>query len=482
MSKPKIYIRNGYLMTKVPEVFIEELAEKIRVVNDKWLTAKRFSPYAASNIPQFKYFCWAQGSDVRVTRGFPINRMSDEFKEWFNSGTFSDCRSGDPITCKVTMRKGFSLHAEQLSLLKAIEEGASISKAGNLLVLASTAVGKTLLQIAASLKLGYKTLVLCPTDLVMEAWFNDLKKFYGIERGDSRLGVIKQSECTVGDFITLASLRTITNRPDEMSKMLKEFGTLVVDEVQKIAAPTVADFVDQFPGKYVLGATATQHKDGKPIAELTFHMGKALASVDTSHRETSTSLPISKVRKVITAFQYDPSGERIDWHDLCANLSTDEDRNQQVVNELYCDWKEGKTVLAVTRTHTHVEMLFDMLTERGIPDVNRLTGKTNPDKVYTRNLIRSINNRQSRCTIATLSAISTGANIRALDCLHVLIPPVSTDLLEQLLGRLRRKHDENKKEAEVVWYLDANVDYLRKRVFEQQACSVFRRMKIKGYV
>lgn len=479
---PTIHIRNGLLLKDVPSHFLDELAEKIKAINDKWLTAKRFSPYAATQIDQFKYFCWASGPDVRTTRGFPLSRMSEDFKAWFKSADFVDERLGKPITCSVKMAKGFELNAEQQVLMQGIISASKRKRAGNLLVLASTSVGKTLLQAAAALELGYKTLVLCPTDLILEAWLNDLLKFYKLERGDPRLGIIKQSQWSIGEFITLASLRTISNRKDKLDEIYNEIGTLVVDEVHKMSAPTVVEFVDQFPGKYILGATATQLKNGRPIPELTFHFGKPVGSVDTSHRETSTSMPISKVRKVITAFQYDPPNERIEWPDLCQHLATDEDRNQQICNEIYCDWKDGKTILAVTRTHTHVEMLHEMLTERGIPDVNRLTGKTNPNKAYTRSLIRSINNRQCRCTIASLSAISTGANIRALDCLHVLIPPVSTDLTEQLLGRLRRKHDENKTQAEVVWYLDANVDYLRNRVFDQQACSVFRKMQIKGYV
>ena len=479
---PTIHIRNGLLLKDVPSEFLDELAEKLRAVNDKWITAKRFSPYAATQIDQYKYFCWASGSNVRTTRGFPLSRMSDDFKTWFRSADFVDERQGKRITCDVKMQKKFSLNAEQRLLLDNIMDAAERKRAGNLLVLASTSVGKTLLQAAAALKLGYKTLVLCPTDLILEAWLNDLLKFYGLERGDPRLGIIKQAQWSVGEFITLASLRIMSLREDRLDDLYKEIGTLVVDEVHKIAAPTTVKLVDQFPGKYILGATATQLKDGRPIPELTFHFGKPVGSVDTSHKETSTSMPISRIRKVVTAFQYDQKAERIDWADLCQHLSTDEDRNQQICNEIYCDWKAGKTILAVTRTHTHVEMLHEMLTERGIPDVNRLTGKTNPNKAYTRSLIRAINNRQCRCTIASLSAISTGANIRALDCLHVVIPPVSTDLTEQLFGRLRRKHDEHKQDAEVVWYLDSNVDYLRNRVFEQQACSVFRKMKIKGYV
>lgn len=482
-----VQMRNGYLLTNIPSDLIDEAALTLRVLNPAWLQAKRFSSYGEpKGIEQFQYFVWSEGNNLRTTRGFPLHRMSQEFRDWFNSARVIDLRQGKKLDERPKMKSDFKLNAEQKVLLAGILKQRDLSldlknrHAGNILVLGSTSVGKTLLQAEAALQLGYKTLVICPTDLIMEAWYNDLYKFYGLKiQNDPRVGIIKGAKFQIGSVFTIASLRTITQR--DCTELFEEVGTLVADEVHKVSAPTFCQFVDQFPGKFILGATATQHKDGAVIHPLAYHFGKAVAAVDTAHKETSTSLPISKVHKVITDFTYFPKTATIEWHDLCNHLAADEDRNQLVAQRIFEEWKyDERTILVVVRTLQHMEILHDILRERGIADVNRISGQTNTNKVYTRSLIKSINARQSRCTIAILSAISTGANIRAFDSLHIVVPPVSTDLLEQLLGRLRRKHD-GKNSAEVTWYLDANVDYLRNRVFETQACSVFRKMKIKGY-
>lgn len=477
---------NGWLLRGLPAHLIDECQDKLRTVNPAWIAASRFSPYGyvSPSLPKFKLFCRLEQGGLLIPRGFPLNLMSQEFTDWFNSAETVDRRKGRLLAKSLALkfRPGFKLNPEQQTLwdscLNGLRTGAR--PAGNCLALASTSVGKTIFQATLAYSLGFRVLVLCPTELILRTWFEDLNKAFGFSR--DLIGLIKQKTVRIGSVFTLASLRTLTRRQHLWEEWSKEFGTLVVDEVQGVSAPQLSQYVASFPGRYVIGATATDTKNGAIIPELRYYFGKPLSVIDTGASETSTSLPIDKVKVVETHLTYQGQEGNLNWYDLCQHMFSDEARNALIVENVYQDWKRGRSILLVTKFHDHVELLVDMLVERGIPDVNRLTGRTNSDSRYTDKLLEFTNQRRSRCMVATIQAASTGANIRALDCLHIGIPPIYTDTLEQLLGRIRRKHDASKKNAEVVWYLDTLVPYLCNHVFHTKARSVFRKLKVKGYV
>lgn len=459
----------------------DELADKVSAKNPVWVAMKAYSPYGyvSPAIPETIYFLIDEKGAITVPRGVSFRTGSPELKKWLDQNPAFDFRTGKKFSTK--LRPLLKLNPEQTRLLDEAWSNIPNRPAGNLLLLAPTAVGKTILQAYLAYKLGYKILVIFPTALVKRAWMNDLHKLFGLSPKED-IGLIQRETWRIGEHFTLASMATLQNRRDRWDELFREFGTLILDEVQGISAPNLYSFVSRFTGKYLVGATATNLRNGRPIPELELTFGQAVAKMDANDTPTANSVPIDRIEVINTSFIYDlDSEDAINWHSLALEMAADETRNALIVSNVLKDWNEGRSILLVTKRHEHVEMMADMLQEAGIPDVNRLTGLTTPDRRYTDILLRSVSKRNVRCLVATTRAVTVGANMPALDTLHMAIPPVYLDSIEQLLGRIRRKHDDRKHPSKVVWYLDANVPYLRDHVFGKRACVVFRKMKIKGY-
>lgn len=473
-------LSHGWSFRDLPLSLRDELSAKVAATNPQWLSLKNYSPYGyvPYSIPQTIYFLIEEKGAITVPRGVNLERVSKEFRQWLFDNPAANQQSGKKFNSKLFPR--LTLNPEQRKLYNQAVAQLPNRPAGNLLLLAPTAVGKTILQAYLAFKLGYKTLVVFPTALVKRAWLTDLAKLFGLSSKD--VGLIQQNVWRIGKNFTLASMATLQNRRDRWEELHREFGTLVLDEVQGISAPNLYAFVSRFTGRYLIGATATNLRNGKPIPELELTFGPAVAKMDANDVPTANSVPVERVEVVKTSFIYEIDPEdSINWHALALEMAADETRNAQIVANCLKDWKAGRSLLVVTKRHEHVEMLADMLKEAGIPDVNRLTGLTTPDRRYTDILLRGVSKRDVRCLVATSRAITVGANMPALDTLHMAIPPVYLDSIEQLLGRIRRKHDDRKHPAKVVWYLDVNVSYLRDHVFERRAVKVFQKMKIKGY-
>lgn len=462
-----------------PPHVAEDLLKANRIRNPLWIQARNFSGTGWVNpaIPEWLDFAWCgDGNELHAYRGLNVEECDEDTQQWVARSILRDNRTNAP--CEFPKFQLTPSKEQQYLIDAAFAALKKDRQFGNLLLLASTAVGKTLLQAMLAAKLGQRTIVLSPTELITEAWFTDLCKLFNWKLKD--IGVIKQSKWQTDRPFCIASIATLHRRKHLWDELHENFGTLVVDEVQGLPAPSVYDFVTQFPARYLIGATATVERNGRIIPQVRHVFGLPVAQIDSTHASTTFSMPITKVDTVETNFQYEHQDGNLQWHDLAAHLAADEERNKQIVAKVAADWADGKVCIVVTKTHEHVEMLCEMLAEAGVKDINRLTGKTNLNKVYTRGLLKLVNQRNSRLLVSTLQAVSKGANIKALDSLHIVMPPASPHLLEQLLGRLRRKHDGLKTEAIVTWYLDVKVPYMC-HLFYKKAVPIFSKMEIPGY-
>jgi superfamily II DNA or RNA helicase len=463
----------------VPRRIKKRLLKENRIKNPAYEQAERFSSYnaVADDIQEYLEFAWEYEPDNEVIcyRG-ALEKLPSTMQHLRKITKWNDERIMVPATFP---KLRLEWNEEQKYCMEALEDVLKHNRRpfGNLLFLASTSVGKTILQASVAARLGQRALIICPTDLIMRAWYDDLNKAFGLSRGD--VGLIKRNKFDIGKHFTLASLQTLGRRRHKWAKLNRKFGTIVVDEVQGCSAETLHSFLTQSPAKYLVGATATTETRDGENHHLKALFGSPIVQVNTYHRETQTSLPISEVRLVNTSFKYRCQIDNLDWHDLAMNLCGDEDRNALIVKNIYKEWSSGRSVLVVTKTREHATLLTEMLLEAGIKNVNEINGETNQNKFYTDKLLQWVKERKVTCIVATLQAIKTGANIPMLDSLHVAMPPANKRDWEQLLGRIRRKA-EGKKSAIVTFYYDALVPYMM-NLFKRIVIPVFRKMKCPGY-
>lgn len=471
-------LRGGHLFKDVPP----ETAALLRAVssfpNPAYESAKKFSRFSSTNVPRHIRFLSEEDGDIEVGRAaYFVDLLPPEVQHKL----WHECwERADRIKIPQKWPKPkLTPNAEQASALKALDETLEEGSRphGNLLVYASTSVGKTIMLSLMARRLGQATMVMVHTDQILLGWYEDLYKLFGLRRDD--IGLIKAGSTIIRRPITLVSAKTMDRRQDSWAEFNRCFGTVVLDEVQNVGSSYIYNFLAQSTAKYILGATGTESSDGKPNWRLRSIYGNPIIDINTYGVETSNSMPVSEAVLIETNFEYEGQADNIDQAELNLTLACDDARNRLIVQHAKSDWQEGKVVLIVTKSLEHVNLLVDMLKEAGVENVNAVTGETNKSRFYNLKLRKAVADGKVTMIVASLMAFQQGANVPKLDCLHLAIPPANPGGLEQIIGRIRRKA-EGKTEAIIRYYYDRKVGYLA-GVFRRVALPVFRKMKIPGW-
>ena len=452
-----------------------ELLQAFTVSNPAYEQAARFSPWGAPKlIPEFIMLAREEGNAVVVPRGIlPHAQLSAKGLAEFKSIRWTQKTNNAPTDfpeLRVT------LNPEQETLLKgyrkAIKE--NLNPFGTYLFIAPTSVGKTIGQSAIAAIAGQRVLVLCLTNRIMLTWRDDLEKAFGIPKKEQ--GIIQQAKWNIGKHFTLASVQTLARRKDRWKELHDQIGCVIVDEADTISAPSIYNFIFEFPARTIIGATAT-HLSSRHNIYLQAAFGNPVTRIITSYRDTASSMAVQDAFTHNTQFNYKYSPLDLDYHDLTQTMALDEGRNKIIVNQVRLDIKNGLTPLVVTRRVPHVQLLKDMLKEAGV-DCLTITGEDNANRAQVDRDMKQIMAREIKCVVATDRAILRGANINPLDVLHVTMPESKRDL-EQLAGRIRRRYDKKTK-CLIRYYVDRNVPYLYNK-YKREAVAAFRTLKIKRY-
>ena len=268
---------------------------------------------------------------------------------------------------------------------------------------------------------------------------------------------------------------TLGKRRGRWDEINAEFGTVIVDEADTLTHPTLNSFVHQSPAKYIIGATATARPEDQYLG---YVFGKPVAGIEESDK-MANAMPLKDVTLVRTEFEYKMQKGAVDFLGLTQAITENVKRNELIAEEVFNDWSAGHSVLIATRNVVHVHEIYHLLQDLGVEDVNMLTGETNTKRSYTKELIRNVRNRNIRCVVATYQAIKRGANLNALDRLHLVCPlPNSRDII-QLVGRIRRVSDE-KEDCIMRYYFDYKVPYM-KGVYNKHAVPAFKSLNVPRY-
>lgn len=468
-------VRYGLEVNYPPPDLVKELENRLTFDNPTYLAAQHFSPYGQVSmaIPRTLTFYEHTETGIRLPRGFSSRVLSLKNRARFDNLTWQNCGVSVPATFP---KAKLALNEAQQAMLDAFREAKRDSRRSGFLFVMPTAWGKTLLQAALAQETGQLTLVLCVTELILRAWYEDLQKMYGLK--PKQIGLVKAGKEEWKSPFTLASVATIGRRRQFWPEYYSKFGTVVLDEAHIVSQPNLYEFLWGCPARYLIGATATPSMEGfNGHIHLTF--GNPVKRINLSHKDTSTSMAIRGVNLIDTKFKFSYIEGAIDWASLSQALMDDMDRNDLIVQTVKEEWDQGRVILVTTRRIPHVELLVEMLKDVGVSDANALTGETNTDRAYTRSLLQMLSKRKLRCVVATNAAVKLGANIPVLDSLHLAMPVVRKHIIEQLLGRIRRR-ETNKTRCTVTYYMDRHVPYLF-RLFYRQYVPVFRKMKIGKY-
>jgi superfamily II DNA or RNA helicase len=207
-----------------------------------------------------------------------------------------------------------------------------------------------------------------------------------------------------------------------MDQICKTFGTIIMDEMHHVSAPTFTRVIDKSYARYKVGLSGTIHrKDGKHVI-FQDYFGKKLYQPP---KENSVDPEIDVVNCGITL----PQGPSLGWAARVSLLMESWEYKALVCNlaNYYAD--KGHQVLTVA---DRVDFLEHCAKETAGACI---TGK-NPDERDS--LLAGLHSGKYDKLYATQSIFSEGMSHDPLSTLILGTPVNNEPLLEQLIGRVQR--------------------------------------------
>lgn len=284
----------------------------------------------------------------------------------------------------------------------------------NAIINAKVSWGKTFTALAIAAKFGQKALIVTHTVPLRNQWAREVRKAFGIE--PSQIGSGKFS--TAGP-ITVGNVQSLYGCMDQVCK---SFGTIIMDEMHHVSAPTFTRVIDKSYARYKVGLSGTiRRKDGKHVVFQDYFGTK----IFTPPKENSVDPEVD----VINSGIHLPEGPSLGWADR-VSLLTQSNEYRQLICKLVDHYvAKGHMVLAVS---DRVDLLEHCARKTGGAII---TGRNTDDRERVmKELEADIHNK----LYATQSIFSEGMSHNPLSALILGALINNEPLLEQLIGRVQR--------------------------------------------
>lgn len=386
--------------------------------------------------------------------------------------------------CHFTTRftKVPTLHIEFRGQLRADQQKAvtSIQHQSTGIICAHTGFGKTVVGCALIAIRKVPTVVIVPTSNIAKQWQNKASQFLKIEdqpfpektptgRNVKKQQVeiingIRNHPSRLVDIVNIRKLARMSAQ--ERSDFYQNYGQIIVDECQHISAVTFEDVLSQANVKYIVGLTATPERSDGLQQFVYYRCGKI---VYQSQAQDNTLIHrylyprysgVGEIPRVTVAESY---SQKI------ADLVNDDDRNQQIVNDIEKCLADHRHILLLSNRIQHLKKLKKMLNQ----DVehNKLHLIVGSEKAK----LEITDSTAAYVILSTNRYVGEGFDLPSLDTLFFALPFSWKGNTKQFLGRLERGL-EQKDELRVFDYVDI-ADPIFAKMFRKRA----RVYKQSGY-
>ena len=289
----------------------------------------------------------------------------------------------------------------------------------NAVINAFVSWGKTFTALAIAKKLEQKTLIITHTVALRTQWEKEIKKVFGIEAG-----VIGSGRYEVDTPIVVGNIQTLYKIKE---KIVKTFGTLIVDECHHIPANTFNRLVDSSYARYKIGLSGTvERKDGRHVMLPDYFGHTRFTPPKENYMEPSIDVIQTKIRFM--------DGAKIPWANRINDLVSQEEYGKLICFLAAAYRKQGHKVLLLSDRVYFLKRVKETLGEY----CELITGEVPLEEREKK--IKKVQEGKVDILLGTQSIFSEGISVNPLSCLILATPVNNTPLLTQLIGRVIREH------------------------------------------
>jgi superfamily II DNA or RNA helicase len=425
----------------MPHDILNVIARELTYDNPKYLEAQRAGRWTGSIDKYIRMYtdCLHEGV-FSIPRGFPFVDVCQRYG--FHCEMSS--RATDPFAAMRFQGELRSYQAGAVDLIATHDNG---------ILVAPTGSGKSVMACALIAQKSSRTLILTHTRELLYQWQANIKRFLHIDAG-----IIGDGKWVEGDLVTIGTIQTLRNKPP-----VREYGTVIVDEVHHAPALTWARVLDNLSAKYRYGLSATPwRKDGLQFV-IPLYFGPHRVTVPKEQIENIGGIVPAVVYPLFTNFYADDC----EWRYLIDALMVDAKRNRTIAS--YAQRLSDKTsTLVLTERIEHAKLLAEQL-----PGSVSLHGELKKkERTEAFEAIKS----GTRITVATSALLGEGVDIEAWGALIFGLPMGSrSPKVLQAIGRVVRPAP-GKNEAIIVDLID---NHPRAQAAWRGRCNLYKRNRIK---
>jgi len=280
--------------------------------------------------------------------------------------------------------------------------------------------GKTFTALHLAKKLGQKTLVITHTTALRDQWCEEVKVLFGMDAGIIGGGSLDWED----HAITVANVQTLVKHS---AKLAKEFGTVILDEAHHCPANTFSQLIDDFHARYRIALSGTMiRKDGKHIMFPDF-FGQQVYKPPQSH----TLNP--EVKLIQTGITLKPGAT---WVEKINALTEDQDYQTFISALAKIQVGLGHQVLVIADRVGFLQKVKEYVGETCV----LVTGETNFEQ--RQQIKQQLLSKEKMCIAGSRQIFSEGISINSLSCVILAVPIANDSLLEQIVGRIQRQHED----------------------------------------